>query len=338
MDLDALLAPISDERPCGENLEYHADFIAMEQACAGKAEQQFGDTVIPAEPADWNRVEALATSLLMRSKDLRVMLVLTRAWTQLQGLRGYAKGLQLIAQSVQRFWQSLYPALDEEGEAEPWHRINALAGLSDKSALTMAVRHSSLLRSVADEITLRDACLLLEGSKTDLADYPGGRVRLMDELARSQHPNIAALLNISEYLQTVRALLTERLGESAVPAMEQLIKTVNTVAQACHATDLAALIPTQVKASGVKSHPAPVTLASAGGDDWRSAVLQSRGDALLMLDKVKQFFAENEPGHPAPLMIERVQRVIGLDFMEMMRELAPEGVTQLENILGRRAN
>ena len=113
MDLDALLAPLSAERPCGENLEYDADFIAMELACAGKAEQQFGDTLIPAEPADWNKVEALASGLLLRSKDLRAMLALTRAWTQLKGLSGYAKGLQLITQSLQQFWQSLYPALEE---------------------------------------------------------------------------------------------------------------------------------------------------------------------------------------------------------------------------------
>jgi type VI secretion system protein ImpA len=35
------------EQPCGENLEYDADFQAMEQAMQGKAEQQFGDTIIP---------------------------------------------------------------------------------------------------------------------------------------------------------------------------------------------------------------------------------------------------------------------------------------------------
>ena len=79
MNIDALLTPVSSEQPCGENLEYDADYMAMEQACAGKAEQQFGDTIIPAEPADWNKVEQLALSLLERSKDLRVMLALTRA-------------------------------------------------------------------------------------------------------------------------------------------------------------------------------------------------------------------------------------------------------------------
>ncbi|WP_312204717.1 type VI secretion system protein TssA, partial [Mixta calida] len=88
MNIDALLAPISSEQPCGENLEYDADYMAMMQACEGKPEQQFGDTIIPAEPADWNKVEKLATGLLNRTKDLRVMLALTHAWTQMKGLPG----------------------------------------------------------------------------------------------------------------------------------------------------------------------------------------------------------------------------------------------------------
>jgi hypothetical protein len=47
IDVDKLLAPISPEMPSGENLEYDADYAAMEKAAAGTPEQQFGTTVIP---------------------------------------------------------------------------------------------------------------------------------------------------------------------------------------------------------------------------------------------------------------------------------------------------
>jgi type VI secretion system protein ImpA len=43
-----------------------------------------------------------------------------------------------------------------------------------------------------------------------------------------------------------------------------------------------------------------------------------------------------EPSHPAPLMIERVQRLSELNFMDIIRDLAPDGVNQLDNIFGRR--
>ena len=305
MDLEALLAPITPDRPCGDNLEYDADYMAMDQASAGKAEQQFGDTIIPAEPADWNKVERLALDLLGRSKDLRVMLALTRAWTQLKGLSGYADGLHLIQQALLLYWQPLWPSLEEDGIEDPFYRLNALAALGDKSALTAALRQASLLRYATDEISLRDACALLDGSKTECPGYPGGRARLQDELARGGQPGIEAVVKISERLLTIRETLTERLGAGALPEMEQLLKTVNSVAAACQATDLTTLIP----APEAASHSAPVTPAAAPGTqqhaDWRSVQLGSRSDAQLMLEKVKQYFSQHEPSHPAPLKIGR---------------------------------
>jgi len=334
MNLDELLAPISNDRPCGENLEYDADYMAMEQASAGKAEQQFGDTIIPAEPADWNKVEKLASGLLTRTKDLRVMLALTQAWTHLRGLSGYADGLQLVKQSLLLYWEPLWPVLSEDGDYDPFYRINALAALSDKSALTTALRQSLLLRHAADQLSLRDACALLDGSKSECEEFPGGRARLMDELARGEQPGIAAILSISERLQTIRETLSEHLGESGVPEMEQLLKMVNTVAQACEMTDLSTLLP---EALGEEAAGAPVSPpARAAQTDWRSVQPQTRADAQLMLEKVKQYFVQHEPSHPAPLMIDRVQRMIELDFMSIIRDLAPDGVHQLENIFGRR--
>jgi len=334
MNLDALLAPIGNDQPCGENLEYDADYMAMEQASAGKAEQQFGDTIIPAEPADWNKVEKLASGLLTRTKDLRVMLALTQAWTQLRGLNGYADGLQLIKQSLLLYWEPLWPVLTEDGDYDPFYRINALAALSDKSALTLALRQSPLLRNASDQLSLRDACALLDGSKSECEEFPGGRARLMDELARGEQPGISAILSISERLQTIRETLSEHLGESGVPEMEQLLKMVNTVAQACEMTDLATLMPAaQEEAEGAPVQQQPVKAAHT---DWRSVQPESRADAQLMLEKVKQYFVQHEPSHPAPLMIDRVQRMIEMDFMSIIRDLAPDGVHQLENIFGRR--
>ncbi|MGD8206148.1 type VI secretion system protein TssA [Pantoea sp. FN0305] len=337
MNIDALLAPVSSEKPCGENLEYDADYMAMNQASEGKAEQQFGDTIIPAEPADWNKVERLATGLLARTKDLRVMLALTHAWTHMKGLPGYASGLKLIQQALLLYWEPLYPLLEEYGERDPFYRINALAALGDKSELTAALRQAPLLRTAADQISLRDACSLLDGSKTDVADYPGGRARLNDELARGDQPGIEAIQQISERLQTIRETLAEHLGESGVPEMEQLQKMVNLVAQSCLATDLSTLMPgnADTSAQPAAGNTAPAAPARSQ-TDWRSSEITSRAEAQLMLEKVKQYFSRYEPSHPAPLMIDRVQRVIELDFMEIIRDLAPDGVHQLENIFGRR--
>ena len=71
LDLDALLAPLQDDAPCGADLEYDPAFLALEAAGAGKPEQQYGDTVIPAEEPDWGAVHEQALALARRTRDLR---------------------------------------------------------------------------------------------------------------------------------------------------------------------------------------------------------------------------------------------------------------------------
>ncbi|SCB99246.1 type VI secretion system protein TssA [Kosakonia oryziphila] len=335
MTIDSLLAPVTPEQPCGENLEYDADFQAMEQASLGKAEQQFGSTIIPAEPADWNRVEKLATSLLERTKDIRVMLALTHAWTRRRGLEGYADGLLMLGQALALYWDQLWPSLNDGGEFDPFYRINALAALSDKSALTTTLRQSILLRSNGDELNVRDAQALLDGSKTECAGYPGGRVRLIDELVRGGQSGIEAIGQIEGRLQTIRTWLLEQLGESGVPEMEQLLKTVSIIAGASRTSR--GDEQSAPSAGEEQKSPAPqaVAVPLAAHTDWRTVQVTTRADAQLMLEKVKQYFTQHEPSHPAPLMIDRVQRLIELDFMEIIRDLAPDGVSQLQNIFGR---
>jgi len=329
MTLETLLAPVDPAQPCGENLEYDADFQALEQACMGKAEQQFGSTIIPAEPADWNRVEKLAVTLLTRTKDLRVMVALTHAWTRRQGLEGYADGLSLIGQALALYWDELWPALTENGESDPFYRINALAGLGDKSALTATLRQSILLRSNGDELSVRDAQALLDGSKTECSGFPGGRARLVDELARAVQDDGGVMRQIEGRLNTIHNWLVDKLSESGAPEMDQLIKTAAIINQASRPA--AAETPPAVSADT----SAPATPVVSGRGDWRSMEITSRADAQLMLEKVKYYFSQHEPSHPAPLMIDRVQRLIEQDFMAIIRDLAPDGVQQLENIFGR---
>ncbi len=52
IDAESLLQGVSEELPCGEDLEYDAAFGELERASRGKPEQAMGDTVVAAEPAD----------------------------------------------------------------------------------------------------------------------------------------------------------------------------------------------------------------------------------------------------------------------------------------------
>jgi len=93
MDLETLLAPVTPEDPCGADLEYDPAFSEIDRLAQGKAEQQIGNTIVPAEEPDWKGVQKKAGDLLGKSKDLRVGAHLTRSLLHTLGWSGFALGL-----------------------------------------------------------------------------------------------------------------------------------------------------------------------------------------------------------------------------------------------------
>ena len=59
---------------------------------AGKPDAQYGGTVIPATPPDWAEALSLASTLLARSRDLRVAVHYTRAGLDARGFRRAGEG------------------------------------------------------------------------------------------------------------------------------------------------------------------------------------------------------------------------------------------------------
>lgn len=111
MERETLLAAVSQDLPCGPDLVYDPDFIALEQVARGKPGQQFGDTVIPPEEPDWADVKTRCVALFSRTKDLRVAMLLTRALSRLEGMVGLASGLRLIQDLLAQYWASVHPQL-----------------------------------------------------------------------------------------------------------------------------------------------------------------------------------------------------------------------------------
>jgi type VI secretion system protein ImpA len=53
-----------------------------------------------------------------------------------------------------------------------------------------------------------------------------------------------------------------------------------------------------------------------------------------MIDKICDYFERHEPSSPVPLLLNRAKRLISKDFLEILRDLTPDGVLQAESIGG----
>jgi type VI secretion system protein ImpA len=74
--------------------------------------------------------------------------------------------------------------------------------------------------------------------------------------------------------------------------------------------------------------------ASETGSASYTGEIKSREDIVRLLDKACEYFKRNEPSSPVPLLLQRAKRLISADFMEVMRELAPDGLSQAKKNAG----
>ena len=70
-------------------------------------------------------------------------------------------------------------------------------------------------------------------------------------------------------------------------------------------------------------------------DAWRRLNISNRSDVDLALEKICVYFENFEPSHPAPLFIRRVQRLMNMDFYDIMKDISPESISNLEVLIGK---
>jgi len=60
--------------------------------------------------------------------------------------------------------------------------------------------------------------------------------------------------------------------------------------------------------------------------------------AVRALDAVIAFFRKNEPSSPVPMFAERAKRLVSKDFLEVLTDIAPDGLDQAKLVGGIRNN
>lgn len=325
LDLESLLAPLPGDAPCGVNLEYDPAFQALEEAAAGKPERQY-DKIYPAELPDWPAVRELALGLAARTRDLRVAVWLVRSGARVEGFSAAVQGLQLLHGLIERHWEHVHPLLDESENNDPTARLSAFAPFMRDAGL--ADLRAAGLTPVRGSITVRD----LELAYGNAEALPGESVPTRDGAtpavvaAQSLVSGLAAdMAHGTVLVQGIEKSLDARLGAAQSPDLRPLRKLFDCVAAADRAVRGGA-------EAGVEVAQGAAVAAAVAGQGI--GAIESREDAIRLLQRVCEWIERNEPSNPAPLLIQRAQRLMKKNFMEIIRDLMPDGLGQIEKLAG----
>lgn len=335
IDLEALLRPVSDEAPAGVNLEYDLAFAELERTARWTEERQSGDQVIAPEAPVWRDVKPQALALFERTRDLRVAVHLAQALAAVDGLAGFADGIRLIHRLLDQFWDTVYPRLDPDEHNDSVFRVNCLAQLADPGRTLKVLRSAVLVEARGvGRFTLRDL-MVAEGLLTPAGDDAARPRSLLDgalneagvEFARAQQAHAAGIIADLAAINTV----FQKRGEATVyPDLDALDKLFTPVRAFFDAGVAAA------SSEGTGNADADAGDAGAARRTGTTAVagIQTREDVKRMLAEVCAWIRRNEPGHPAPLLIERGSRLLDMNFLEIVQDLAPSGVHEVHQNAG----
>lgn len=330
--VDTWLQPLDDESaPCGADLEYDNEFLELTQAVAGKPESQFG----PAEPPDWRGVVSIATSLFERTRDLRIAIEWTRGNLRLHGYGALPIGLKLINGLIENQWDHVHPLPDPD-DGDPYGRVNAL---------TLLREHVGALGDIRESRISEDRSIgILRVADVEFALAPPGTALVTSELTKEQTikmlaasvektPELRAVC--TETVAEVKALIAaanDKLGQSAAPDLRPLYTIVN---------GIAGLLPAEAgdeEGDGEGEDGEGGEEGSGGGGGRRgkglSGTVNTRDEALKAIDLVIEFLERTEPTNPAPLFLRRARQLVGHNFLQLMKVLAPDALAEVARIVG----
>ena len=346
IDVEGYLTDIDPDNVCGEDLEYDAEFIAFEQEVQGKEEQIMGDSVIEAEPPNWREVIKQAESLLTRTRDMRVFVNYLRALTETQGFMGLADGMHLLRCVTEKYWDSIHPQLDPDDDNDPTERINILMALCDFETFLTPLHKIPLVESKTfGKFNFRDIQIangnISVAESDDGAELP--QLSAIDgAFQECEAENLKATANaISEVLQNLdlmESFISDQVGINDAASFSELraiLKEINTI--------LAGQLENRGLDQATEEDDESENVGEAGAEQAESAKpvktagpagINNNQDVIKALNLICDYYKKNEPSSPIPLLLERVIRLVGKNFMEVMHDLVPDGVEQVEFLSG----
>ena len=334
------LLPISEVEPSGPNLEYDPEYAVLAARLQPKADVQYGDFAAQAPEPDWKDIERDCRRLLLRSKDIGMLIWFARSRTHQAGAQGLLQGLGALQQVCERFAASVHPQLHIDGEFDPLVQANTLAALCDAQGLLEDVRDVVVSSSTAFRLSVRDIERSLSVPRPPYAPEPEAVQRQLADLHQRRDPQMQALQGCAMCVQQLQAWSVQHLGEEA-PDLQPLLKLLSPLlakggaAPIVSPTPHASIEPVEGHAMSASFNPALAqastgTLMAVPGSQAMPAptlqgnVTDQREQVRQSLAQVRQWIELHEPSSPVSVLLKQAERMWGKRFSEVAHIIPAE--------------
>lgn len=372
VNVEMLLKPVADDKPCGDDLRYNARFLEVLRMAETGQVQEIGKPgepgykrVEPEEP-NWREVSDGCVELLAQTRHLSICVTLCLCQIRREGYEGLADSLALMRGLLEQRWDTVYPLLDPDDNLDPLERSNILSSMSsqigtfgDPYRFLERIREIVLCESPrVGPIRLKDIAAAM-GEVVDAPVAPG-------EGGESQKSKLDLPIIDAAFAEVDPALLDAR-----AKAIEACVEHVDAIAAAFKAgmkadyeklkamgrsvreavggpdhTRLRALLADgakqvrkriQVAAGAPGAEGAPPDGSSGGGGGGAmvprlAGEVRNADDVLMAMEKVIQYYQQYEPSSPVGVIVQCAKKMVRRNFLEISRVLTPSEIQMLEKI------
>ncbi len=326
MDVEELLAPVSEEAPTGPDLAYDADRGAIEQAFGSSfsVDSTTGEAAAAAE-IDWRPIVGMIEAQSAKTKDIWLAVYLCRAGARSGQLELVQTGAEYLAGLLERYWDKVHPQLEEygfQGRKGPCESLSSRSEFLVPLERTPLLQHPRLGRfSGADFERFRASAEAADGYglfRTVLAETPE---ETLTEIVGRLEAITGAIRRADAVLTANAAGDTGANFQPTYDLLTQMTKAVQSFTSTPAADEA---VPADAGGGGD---------AGAGGGPRIAGRVETREDVIKALDAIADYYRRREPTSPVPAALNRVRDWVNLDFLSLLEDIAPGSLDEAKKVL-----
>jgi len=340
-EVERLLAPISAEAPSGASLRYEGTYERVREA------RREDDASIP--QGVWERPLKVANpsvaarlcdeALASRTKDLQLAVWLADGWVYLEGLRGITRGAALVLGLCERFWETMFPELDGDGDDL---RVALIDWLDDNLAQRARLVRLGDERSSFSIVEWERAGTEARSSAPTEAPQALSRESMLAKISLTSNKSWVALRSeAGAAIAVIEALeihLAKRLAAfTSLRRSRDVLRAIQAVARDVLKTSGEPEAPRsaeEAKMGSIESTP-----RTEGDPGTADGPIASRADAYRRLTEAADYLLHTEPHSPVPYLIKRAIQWGNMSLAELLQEFIgnADDLVAVHRLLGMRA-
>lgn len=336
IDLSLITDPLSDEQPCGPDLdmEFDGDFMNFE-ANVGMAWPDRYFSWDPASLKGHTYYEQIA-ELLDRSRDLRLLVPLAKLRILEGDIAGFAEVLDATQKLLKAHWADVHPQAADFLELG----MGQLSTLDDNASSVLPFQHARIVASRrSGPITYRKWLVgtgeVNPREEEDRIDAGTLTAAIAEADSDEVEKSLESLKLARDALAGIRLVCIEEAGYENAPALDNLPKAIDgAIAMVEAATGATAdEVSTEDGAAG------DATTTSGGSSSvvvqLPAGAIDNREAASEAMYVAAKYFALYEPSSPTPMLLREAQSAASKSFYELVNDLVPDSAASAFVSLGR---